>query len=190
MENTQTRRPAEASEASDRLTTKPPVDGLHTGDPKELFGEAKKSQGKKTEPAFVDCGVPIGDTAKAAAQKFGGSEKSATGEKSEQGEKHGQSTLRLFDSSMTAKAPTAGEKISKQEHLGQFREAKAPTKSFEPGEHKNANGSSHTANEKGQITEFSTGATQDNPKGLEYKNIRYDEKGNLKSYQSPSGQKA
>lgn len=58
----------------------------------------------------------------------------------------------------------------------------------EPGEHKNDDGSSYTVGKDGHISSFTTAKTKDNPNGLTYSNIKYDEQG-VKSYDSPWGQK-
>ncbi len=59
---------------------------------------------------------------------------------------------------------------------------------YEPGEHKNQDGSSYTVGADGRVSSFTTAKTKDNPNGLTYSNIKYDEQG-VKSYDSPWGQK-
>lgn len=64
---------------------------------------------------------------------------------------------------------------------------KNPDATYEPGDHKNQDGSSYTVGSDGRISSFTTAKTKDNPNGLTYSNIKYDDQG-VKSYDSPWGQ--
>ncbi|MBC8000095.1 MAG: hypothetical protein IAF58_19225 [Leptolyngbya sp.] len=76
-------------------------------------------------------------------------------------------------------------------HEEQFMKLKGvrEQKALLPGTHNNSDGSSKKVNALGQITEFTTAPTKESPNGMTYKNVEYDGKGEVKSFETPWGTK-
>lgn len=80
---------------------------------------------------------------------------------------------------------------SASSHEAQFMNLKGAVehKPLIPGNHNNSDGSSKKVNSLGQITEFTTAPTKEFPNGMTYKNVEYDAKGDVRSFETPWGTK-
>lgn len=68
-----------------------------------------------------------------------------------------------------------------------FMDMKGPyqQRSFREGDFKNVKDASVKLNDKGQVTDFTTAPAQAHSEGVSYKNIKYDENGAIKSFDTP-----
>lgn len=180
-------RPVADADDKPRNPAGPVVDNGVDDDKKDVSSDAqKKAESSSGQERGFDP-VKLFSEGVAGAYKMVGD---AAAEVSRAGLPNGSEILpanEVATKSKVEKAVRANDVSSAHEDL--YMQMKGPFKqqTFEPGVHHNADKSSNKVNDKGQITEFTTAPTKDNPNGLTYKNIQYDAQGAVKSFETPWG---